>query len=134
MPNFKKQEHELETLLDKWLYVFKQLPMLQARPARLQERVFDKLFRVAEIARYSREEQSAYIQSRKYYWDLNNVIETANTERRAEGYSKGLEEGREEAEIAVVVNGYQEGFSSEQLSKLTKLSLERVCEIIANHL
>ena len=162
MPNFNKQEHELETLLDKWLYVFKQLPILQARPARLQERVFDRLFRIAEIARYSREEQDAYVQSRKYYWDLNNVIDTANTEGRAEGYSKGLEEGREkgleegrekgleegrekgleegrekgieegreEAEIAFVLNGYDEGFSPEQLSKLTKLPLDRIHEMI----
>ncbi|WP_310587737.1 PD-(D/E)XK nuclease family transposase [Fibrella rubiginis] len=67
MPNFNKREEELETLLDKWLFVFKQLPMPQARPARLQERVFDRLFQVAEVARYSREEQEAYVQSRKYY-------------------------------------------------------------------
>ena len=32
-------------------YVFKQLPMLQARPDRLQKHVFDRLFQVAEVAR-----------------------------------------------------------------------------------
>ena len=143
MPNFNKREDELETLLDKWLYVFKQLPMLQARPDRLQEHVFDRLFQVAEVARYSREEQDAYVQSRKYYWDLNNVIDTANTEGHERGrqagmlvgIEQGIEQGREkgsaEKEIDVVLTGHKEGFTPEQLSKLTKLPLEQVLSIIS---
>jgi predicted transposase/invertase (TIGR01784 family) len=131
MPNFNKREEELETLLDKWLFVFKQLPMLQARPARLQERVFDRLFQVAEVARYSREEQEAYVQSRKYYWDLNNVIDTANLEGIETGREAGREEGREQTQIDIILTGHQEGFSPEQLSKLTKLPLDQVLAIIA---
>lgn len=43
MPNFNKTEDEIETYFDKWLYVIKNLPKLQERPVKLQERVFEKL-------------------------------------------------------------------------------------------
>ena len=40
MPHFTKTGSELKTQFDKWLYVFRQLPNLQNRPAPLQKRVF----------------------------------------------------------------------------------------------
>ncbi|MBN1984323.1 MAG: PD-(D/E)XK nuclease family transposase, partial [Chitinivibrionales bacterium] len=72
MPKFVKTEEELENSFDKWLYVLKNLPLLLSRPAKLQERVFQKLFDQAEIARYSREEYAAYEESLKVYRDLKN--------------------------------------------------------------
>jgi hypothetical protein len=49
LPKFSKTEDELETLLDKWMFVFKHLASLDERPKALQERVFKRLFRIAEI-------------------------------------------------------------------------------------
>jgi predicted transposase/invertase (TIGR01784 family) len=78
LPKFNKQENELETLLDKWMYVLKNLALLDDRPKALRERVFAKLFRIAEIEQLSAAERIAYRESQKHYWDLNNVIDTAN--------------------------------------------------------
>jgi hypothetical protein len=47
LPKFKKQEDELETQFDKWLYVFRHLSNLQDRPKKLQDRIFQKLFEAA---------------------------------------------------------------------------------------
>jgi predicted transposase/invertase (TIGR01784 family) len=77
LPKFKKEEKELVTMLDKWMYVFKNLALLQERPKALQERVFRRLFRVAEIENLNPEERVAYRQSQKHYWDMNNVINYA---------------------------------------------------------
>lgn len=77
MPHFKKTEEELETTYDKWLYVLKYLPNLIERPMKLLERVFQRLFEAAEIAKFSPEEKDQYEESLKSYRDLKNVIDTA---------------------------------------------------------
>ena len=88
MPKFTKTEDELQTHFDKWLYVIKNLPLLQERPRRIQERVFERLFEAAEIARFDATEREAYEESIKVYRDLKNVIDTG----REEG---GLERAKE---------------------------------------
>jgi len=85
LPKFKKQEDELETQFDKWLFVFRHLSNLQTRPAKLQDRVFQKLFEAAEIAKFSSEERDAYEESLKYYRDLKNVVNTSKMEGVKEG-------------------------------------------------
>ena len=50
---FNKTEEELETIHDKWLYVLKNLSRLKNRPDSLRERIFDRLFEVAEIAKFT---------------------------------------------------------------------------------
>jgi predicted transposase/invertase (TIGR01784 family) len=96
MPKFVKQEHELETRFDKWLYLLRNLASLQDIPARLQERIFRRVFDVAELARYSTDDRRAYQSSLKYYRDIKNVIDTAFEQGLEDGLRKGIEEGREE--------------------------------------
>ncbi len=89
MPKFTKSLDELETRFDKWLYVIKNLHKLERIPDIMSERIFERLFEVAEIAKFSREELNSYEDSLKYYRDLNAVIsyakETSNREGRARG-------------------------------------------------
>ena len=77
MPKFNKTEDQLETMFDKWLFVLRNLSSLLERPAALQERVFEKLFRQAEIAKFTPEERQDYEESVKIYRDLKNSIDTA---------------------------------------------------------
>lgn len=89
MPKFHKNEQELETLFDKWMFVLKNLSRLMERPAALQERVFNRLFEAAEIARFSPEKLYAYEESLKVYRDWNNVIDTATLKGEAKGRAEG---------------------------------------------
>ncbi|WP_052600275.1 PD-(D/E)XK nuclease family transposase [Aureispira sp. CCB-QB1] len=52
LPKFTKIDREFETKFDKWLYVFRHLANLQNCPIALQEKVFEHLFRVAEITKH----------------------------------------------------------------------------------
>jgi predicted transposase/invertase (TIGR01784 family) len=90
MPYFTKQEHELATQFDKWLYFLKNLATLEDVPAILREDRFKQGFQIAEIANLNREEQRSYERSLMVYRDLKNVIDTA----REEGIEQGLEQGR----------------------------------------
>ncbi len=108
MPKFDKTEAELETAFDKWLYVLKHLPALTDRPAKLQERVFAKLFEAAEIGKFNRDEMMQYEQSLKYYRDLKNVIDTAAMESLEKGREEGLEEGLEKGRKEGLEEGRKE--------------------------
>ncbi|MEW6365258.1 MAG: Rpn family recombination-promoting nuclease/putative transposase [Acidobacteriota bacterium] len=134
MPNFTKVEEQLETHFDKWLYVLKHLPDLQERPARLQERVFARLFEIAEIAKFTAEERHAYEDSLKHYRDLKNTIDTAREEGRAEGEQIGLEKGRAQGEHDGIKMGKIEvarallsrGMNEAEISRLTGLPQEEI--------
>lgn len=117
LPKFKKQEDELETHFDKWLYVFRHLSNLQDRPKKLQDRVFQKLFDAAEIAKFSPEERDAYEDSLKYYRDLKNVVDTS----REEGIIEGIEK------IAKKMKG--KGMSNSEISELTGLNDDEINDL-----
>jgi predicted transposase/invertase (TIGR01784 family) len=51
IPKFKKAVEEIETPFEKWMYVFRHLARLTSRPAKLQGRIFERLFEAASIAR-----------------------------------------------------------------------------------
>ena len=122
MPKFNKTEDQLETMMDKWLYVLRNLSKLMERPAALQERVFNRLFEQAEIARFSKNELFDYEESLKVYRDLFNVVDTAE----GKGYAKGKAEGILENKLEMAVRMKKEGLDSLLISKITGLSIEEI--------
>ena len=122
MPKFNKTEDQLETMMDKWLYVLRNLSKLMERPAALQERVFNRLFEQAEIARFSKNELFDYEESLKVYRDLFNVVDTAE----GKGYAKGKAEGILKNKLEMAVRMKKEGLDSSLISKITGLSIEEI--------
>lgn len=130
MPHFIKTEDELETHYDKWLYVLKHLPELEKRPKKLQEKIFEKLFKAAEIAKFSPAELVEYESSLKQYRDLKNVIDTARIESKEEGRVEGKIEGRVEGRV----EGRAEGRIEEKIEgiiralKRGRLTIDEIAE------
>ena len=133
LPKLKKKIEELETHFEKWLYLFKHLSELETPPEKLQEGVFKQLFEIAEIAKFTPEEQRAYENSLKYYRDLHNVIETSKLEARQEGIAMGVEQGivigREEGIVIGKQEGREEGITIGQRSLLLKQLSRKLGEI-----
>ena len=137
MPKFDKEEGELETMFDKWLFVLKNLGRLMERPAALQERVFRRLFEAAEIARFDRRELREYEESLKVYRDWYSVIATAEHKGEAKGLKKGLKKGRKEGMKEgmkegvrlVARNMKKEGMPVEQIVVATGLSETEIEEL-----
>ena len=134
MPKFVKSVEELETRFDKWLYVLKNLNKLDRIPDRLREQIFERLFEVAEVAKFTREELQSYEDSLKYYRDLKNSLDTAFEEGKVEGKVEGKIEGKIEGEVSkaieVIKTGYSEGLSVEVLAKLTGMSVSEVNRVL----
>ncbi len=93
LPHFKKTLDELDSILDRWLYLFHHLPELQEMPPRWHEIVFGKLFQIAEVVKLPPEERLAYENSLKIYRDLKNVTDTAFDEGKELGFAAGEESG-----------------------------------------
>jgi predicted transposase/invertase (TIGR01784 family) len=121
MPNFTKTEDDLETHLDKWFFLLKNLHKFDRIPVKLQEKIFKKAFKIAEIAKYSAEERQKYIDSLKHYLDLKNSFETAEIE--------GIAKGKKEREIEIVIELIKNRVTDNIISISTKLSIEEITEI-----
>ena len=133
MPKFTKTEDELETLFDKWLYAIRHLPTLLKRPEALQEKVFQRFFEAAEIAKFNKQERQEYEDTLKAYRDWFSVMATAENKGRAEGLeagrAKGLEAGREEERYEIARNLKKCGVDIETIISATKLSAEEIASL-----
>jgi predicted transposase/invertase (TIGR01784 family) len=129
LPCFNKNEDELETLQDKWMYVFKNMQNLDHIPNICKEEVFLKLFSVAELAKLNAAERKGYEESLKHYRDLKNVTDTAHEEGRKEGEIAGMIKG----EIAGIMKGKIEVakqllsiFDDNKIAEITGLSVDDI--------
>ena len=130
MPKFTKQENELESLFDKWLYVIRNLAALMERPRVLQEKVFAHLFEAAEIAKFSRVERYESEESLKAYRDWFSVMATAELRGEERGKEKGLKEGLEKGRIEERLRNARglkaRGVDAEIIAQVTGLSVDDI--------
>ena len=133
MPKFNKTEYELETMFDKWMFVLRNLSRLMERPVALQERVFERLFKAAEIANFDRKELIEYEDSLKNYRDWYSVVSTAEQKGRKEGIQEGIEKGIQEGEkkkqYEIARNLKSLGIAPDIIAKTTKMTLKEIAEL-----
>ncbi|HOV13313.1 MAG TPA: Rpn family recombination-promoting nuclease/putative transposase [Spirochaetota bacterium] len=122
MPRFKKQENELETHFDKWLYFLKNLPNFDDIPNILREPVFIKGFQKAEISKYNQDELRKYEESLKIYRDLKGVVDTSFYEGEKIGIEKGKIEGEKNKACESAKKMKQKGFDIKLISEITGLT------------
>lgn len=115
---FNKSLDELETLYDKWLFALKNLYKLNERPKALRDKVFDRLFEEAEIARFTKEELREYEASIMAYRDIKNSIDTAE--------KIGIEKGKIEIVKAMLAGN----MSIEQIMKFSGLTREKIEQLM----
>ena len=77
MPKFRKSLAECQTHFERWLYVLRNLEKFDRYPVELQEKIFEKLFGVAEVANLSPDQLDEYDESLKVYRDLKGCLDTA---------------------------------------------------------
>jgi len=91
--NFVKPEAKLETGLDRWVYLLRNLPKMEEIPAALQDPEYEKVFEVAQYSKLSREDKEMYDIELKRRWDKANILATARAEAEAKGMAKGEARG-----------------------------------------
>ena len=131
LAKFNKTLGELETLYEKWLYALKNLYKLSQRPKELCDKVFDRLFEEAEIAKFSPLEMREYEASKKAYRDIKNSVDTAKREGIAEGMEKGMKQGMEKGMEKSMKQGIEKGMKQGMEKGLEQRSLEIARKMLA---
>ncbi len=113
---FSKDAGKLDNILEKWLYLLKNLRRLEARPKELQDRVFEMFFRAAEIARLPEEKQQTYRESIMNENDWMNAMAFAE------------EKGEKKAKLETARNFLKLGVPMETVVQATGLSEEELSQ------
>ena len=129
MQKFNKKEDELESMFDKWLFVLRNLSSLFERPRALQNRVFDRLFEAAEIAKFNPKELGEYWESLKNFRDWYSVMSTQLKKGREEGLKEGLEQGRKEECFKNAKKMKQAGIAFDVIAQVTGLSIGEIASL-----
>ena len=120
LPNFAKQEHELQTDTEKWLYLLKYMSTLKETPKFLDKRIFQLIFKVSAVANLSKEERMSYEASLKTKWDTQNAFDSVRREERAKAAAEkrkiALEFKKMGVPIADIAKGT--GLSVEEIEAL----------------
>jgi predicted transposase/invertase (TIGR01784 family) len=121
MPLFNKQENELITHFDKWLYFLKNLESFNHIPVILNEPIFQKGFEIAEISHLNVEQYEQYKKSLVQYLEVKNVFDTAFEEGEKVGIEKGIEKvakALKEQNIAIEIIAESTGLSYEAIQRI----------------
>ncbi len=126
LPLFTKEEAECETVFEKWIYIFKNMNILERMPWAAQNAVFNKLSDIVEVAHLSGKTRDEYEASLKRYRDSFDVFETAKEDGLAEGRAEGRIEGAKQKSIDIARKMKSKGMDIDIISDMTSLSKEEI--------
>ncbi|SHE67671.1 Rpn family recombination-promoting nuclease/putative transposase [Pedobacter caeni] len=138
LPNFDKEVDKLESDLDKWFYILKNMSRLEKIPSYFDKGIFQKLFKIAEVSKLTKEQRKIYESNLKAKRDYMATIEfarkegveKARIEGREEGIEVGMEKGELKAKLAVALELKEIGMAIDQISNITKLSIEEIEKLL----
>ena len=137
LPKFKKQEQELTTLLDKWIYFIKHAGSLAMLPENTNNPALQSAYDVAERFRWSKEELEVYDYWSMKLQDERGALSVAERRGLEAGHKAGLEVGRKEgiaegekaARFATARALLADGVEAALVAKYTGLSLAEVTQL-----
>ncbi len=122
LPKFTKAEHELETDLDRWLFLLKNLSRMDKIPVFLRKKVFQKVFKIAEISSLTKEERMLYQTKEQIEFDYQSSIEFAA--------KKAADKARLESTEKIVRNLVRSSnLTNEQIAGATEVTVGYVARI-----
>ena len=119
---FMKSEDELETDLDKWLFLLKNLSKMMDRPAALRDRIFSRIFDVAEIAGMDDVEQKEYVKAMNSERDFILQMRYATEQSEKNGLQQGIQQGLQQGLQEGLTKGAAEA-KREDASKMLELGM-----------
>ena len=85
LPCFTKEENDCKTDFERWIYIFKNMEILERIPWAAKNSIFAKLGEIAEVANLSKLQRRKYDHDLKVYRDSVNILKYAKEEGIAVG-------------------------------------------------
>ena len=118
LPNFRKEADECDNDFERWIYVLKNMDILDRMPWAAKDSVFHKLAEIAEVSNMSKEERIKYDSALRHYRDTISVLQGAE--------DKGWAKGAEENNIKNARTMKRLGVSKDVIMQVTGLSSEKI--------
>lgn len=99
----------IETFFERWIYVLRNMEVLDDLPKAFQCEAFKKLKEVSDVAMMSEDERIAYERVLREYRDTSMMYENAINKGVQKGYVKGHAEGIVEGIAEGIAKGLAEG-------------------------
>ena len=123
LPCFEKSEEECENDFERMIYVLKKMEVLNRMPFEKKSFIFEKLAKIAQVRKLTKEEEFQYEKSLNAYRNTISMYSTAIKRGVKQGIEQGMKKGLE--------LGIEKGVNQERLRTATMLkSLGTATDII----
>jgi len=129
LKKFKKEAHELETVVDKWTYFIKKAHKLQFIPDNTNDEGLKAAYEAAERHNWTKEEYDEYIYAGMRQQDYRGEISFAVNK----AVNKAVKEGVKKETYEVAKRCLDNGMSVEMTAEISGLTIEEVEEIKKNN-
>ena len=126
LPCFTKEENDCKTDFERWIYIFKNMEILERIPWAAKNSIFAKLGEIAEVANLSKLQRRKYDHDLKVYRDSVNILKYAKEEGFTMGEEKGRAEGAKNQAIETARLMKQHGDDLNYIASVTKLSISEI--------
>lgn len=92
LPKFNKEADECENDFERWIFVLKNMEVLDRMPWAAKDSVFRKLAEIAEVSNMSKDDRIKYDSALRHYRDTLSVLQGAKDSGRKEGREVGRKE------------------------------------------
>jgi len=130
LSKFSKEEHELETLIEKWTFFIKNAPNLKVIPANIHDKGLKYAYEDADKHNWTKDELLAYDYAGMRRQDERGKTIVAVKKAVKEAVEKAVEQTREHEKLEIAKEMINDNFSTTQISKITKLSIETIENLI----
>ena len=118
LTNFDKSETELITNLDKWVYLLKNMHLLDKLPEFLNEGIFQKVFNVTEMSKLTKEERMRY--------EMDLRAKSSYEGGIAYSIEKAVEKAENKKAIDIAIKLKTTNLPFSQISEATGLPIEEI--------
>jgi len=123
LPKFDKPAEKCRTFRDKVIFLFKNLHILSDRPGNFKEKLFDRIFFIAEISKLTSKELKAFRYSMRYNIDERQLaIDCAVEEATEDALAIGYKQGKLDDAKAMLL----EGLNPTLVARVTKLPIKQI--------
>jgi predicted transposase/invertase (TIGR01784 family) len=122
LEKFKKQLHELKTIIDQWIYFIKNASDLSVIPENINDAGLHTAYEQANRGTWTAQELEEYLKSGMRRADELNALKFER--------EKGIEEGVASEKKSVLIAGHNNGLSISVLSVITNISELEVRRIL----
>lgn len=132
LPYFIKGADSCENDFERWIYVLKNMEVLNRLPWEAQNSVFERLAKIADISAMSKADRDKYDESIKKYRDTINVMEGAIEKGFKKGVEKGIVLGENKMALNIARQLKAMGMTFADIQNATGLPAEEIEKLFAD--